>query len=99
MDAGRTTHGFRPLTDYVQRALGAFQRSAGDNHALHAGGLGAVHHGSAVLVEAVMAEVEANIDEAERGARRYRRGHGRGVGSGSVRRVHGRAVYPFQRLS
>ena len=71
-----TTHRVRPLTDYVQRTLGTFQRSPGNDHALHAGGVGAVHHGGAVLVEAVMAEVEANVDEAERGTRRYRRGNG-----------------------
>jgi hypothetical protein len=67
VNAGRATHGFRPLTDDFQGPHGAGQRCPGDDHSRDARGLSARDHGGTVVVEAVVPKVQADVDEAERG--------------------------------
>ena len=63
MDAGRATKALRIASDQLERGPRARQRAAGDHHARHADVRCALNHLSAIAVETVVGEIDADVDE------------------------------------
>ena len=67
MNAGRAAKALRIAAHQIDRGTRARERAAGDHHARDAGRGGAPDHVCAIVVEAVVSEVDADVDELRRG--------------------------------
>lgn len=66
MNAGRAPETLRILANQPDGGARAGERAAGDHHTRHSGPRGAVDHLGAIRVEAVMGEIDSDVDELDR---------------------------------